>query len=57
MFVVANWGRLEMCGVQDGCICNRAEQKDERNVCACLCESERKREREREKMEGVGTHK
>lgn len=42
---------------KDGCICNGAEQKDERDVCTCVCESKRKRVRERGEMEGVGTHK
>lgn len=32
---------------EDGCICNRAEQKDGRNVCACLHGGERHGETER----------
>lgn len=42
---------------KDGCIRNRAEQKDERDVCACVCERVRKRKRGRGAMEGVRTHK
>lgn len=40
---------------KDGCISNRAEQKDER--CVCMCVSGSEKERKREEMEGVGTHK
>lgn len=38
----------------DGCICNRAEQKDGRDVCACAYEWDYVRTGERWEMEGVG---
>lgn len=42
----------------DGCICNRAEQKDGRDVCACSYERVRLRENGREMRNGRGrTHK
>lgn len=42
----------------DGCICNRAEQKDGRDVCACVYERVRLRENRREMRNGRGrTHK
>lgn len=58
MFVVANWGRLELCGVgrMDAYVMGLSRRMRD----ACLCESEGKRGRERErgeKMEGVKTHK
>lgn len=55
MFVVANWGRLEMCGVgkMDAYVIGLSRRT--RDVCACV--RARERGRERGEMEGVGTHK
>ena len=55
MFVVANWGRLEKCGVgrMDAYVMGLSRRM--RYVCACV--RARERETERGEMEGVGTHK
>lgn len=49
MFVVANWGRLEMCGVGrvDAYVIGLSRRMRER-VCVCESESGGERERERE---------
>ncbi len=48
MFVVANWGRLEMCGVgrMDAYIIGLSRRM--REMCVHVCERERGREREGE---------
>jgi len=51
MFVVANWRRLEMCGVGkiDAYVMGLSRRMRDMGVHVCL--------RKRGEMEGVGTHK